>query len=107
MALVGRLAFARREAPLFDRLVIGSGQKHIIVLGVECDAKHPVAAMSIVSYIVTDTDRPRATGDRALVVASARYTCNGTAHNREERKGRLRVAPKGLLALAVGQTPHL
>ena len=93
MADVSGQAFARREPPLFERLVIGSGHKHVIVLGVECDAGHHVTAMAIVSYIVTDTDRPRATGDRALVVASARYTCNGTAHNREERKGRLRVAP--------------
>ena len=63
--------------------------------------------MSNVSYIIT-VNRQRPIGvDRALVVASARYTCNGTAHNREERKGRLRVAPKGLLALAVGKTPHL
>ena len=43
--------------------------------------------MSIVSYIETDTDHPWATGDRALAVASAGYTCNGTAHNRQQRKG--------------------
>ena len=30
-----------------------------------------------VSYAVMDTDRPCATGDRALVVASARYASNG------------------------------
>ena len=45
-------------------------------------------------------------GDRALVVAGARYTCNGTAHNREERKGSL-MATKCFLTLAVGQTHTL
>ena len=63
MADVSGQAFARREAPLFERLVIGSGHKHVIVLGVEGDAGHPVAAMAIVSYTVTDTDRQQATGE--------------------------------------------
>ena len=66
MACVRGQAIARREPPFLERLVEGSGHKHVIVLGVECDAGHPVAAMAIVSYIVTDTDRPQATGDRGL-----------------------------------------
>ena len=63
MADVSGQALARREPPLFERLVIGSGHKHVIVLGVEGDAGHRVTAMAIVSYTATDTDRPRATGE--------------------------------------------
>ena len=63
--------------------------------------------MSNVSYTIT-VNRLRPIGvDRALAVASARYTCNGTAHNREKRNGRSLMPMKGLLALAVGQTPKL
>ena len=62
--------------------------------------------MSIVSYIETDTDHPWATGDRALAVASARYTCNGTAHNRQQRKGRSRMGLNGLIAPAVLRRPY-
>ena len=43
---------------------------------------------------------------RALVVANAGYTCNGTAHNRQQRKGRSRMGLKGLIALAAVRDPY-
>ena len=66
MACVRGQALARRDPPFLERLVPGSGHKRVIVFGVECDAGHRVTAMAIVSYIVTDTDRPRATGEWSL-----------------------------------------
>ena len=80
MACVRGQAIARREPPFLERLVKRSGHKHAIVLGVEGDAGHRVTAMAIVSYIVTDTDRPRATGegsprDPTRVIALKVYLC--------------------------------
>ena len=80
MACVRGQAIARREPPFLERLVPGSGHKHVIVLGVECDARHAVPAMAIVSYTVTDTDRQRATGEGPpsgpiQVIALKMYLC--------------------------------
>jgi hypothetical protein len=50
--------------------------------------------MSIVSYTVTDTDHPWATGDRALAVASAGYIATESARGSYECPSRvLRHSP--------------
>ena len=66
MACIRGQALARRDPPFLERVVPGTGHKDVIVLGVEGDAGHRFTAMVIVGYIVTDTDRPQATGDRGL-----------------------------------------